>query len=119
MPLSYRREVADLIFLYKCLHGHLDVDFSSELSFIASTSGVNLRSRDSLQLLSPHANTEKFKASYFNRIVNLWNSLPYNVRSCDRLCDFKCCISTIYSKKVESFDIDNSATWSSSCRYSS
>ena len=42
LPLSYRREVLDLVFLYNGLHGAIDVDFTDEIAYV--NSGRNLRS---------------------------------------------------------------------------
>ncbi len=34
LPLYYVREIQDLVFFYKALHGYVDVDISNYVSFI-------------------------------------------------------------------------------------
>ena len=52
LPFSYRREVADLIFVFKILHGMFDVDFSPEISL--ADFNHSLRSRwDNSLLVEP------------------------------------------------------------------
>ena len=41
----------------------------------------SLREKDSLTLKKNYAQTNTFKFSFFNRIVDMWNWLPFHVRS--------------------------------------
>ena len=41
----------------------------------------SLREKDSLTLKQNYAQTNTFKFSFFNRIVDMWNWLPFHVRS--------------------------------------
>jgi len=49
----------------------------------------SLRGRDNLTLKKQFARTDVFKFSYFNRIVNLWNSLPNSTCSATSVSNFK------------------------------
>ena len=70
LPLSYRREVLDLVFLYNCLHGAIDVDFTDEITYVNSCG--NLRSTSHvLNLQTKLVKTETYKSSYFSRVVIL------------------------------------------------
>ena len=53
-------------------NGHLDIDFSQFLDFIA---------KRTKSLKKKYARTNILKKSYFNWIVDEWNSLPLEVRS--------------------------------------
>ena len=61
-PLSFRRMIADLVFLYQCIHRTIDVDFSDVLKFCSSN--LNTRSLNVNVLETHPARTESFKLSY-------------------------------------------------------
>lgn len=116
LPLSFRREITDLLFLYKILHDVIDVDFSDTVHIIDHDQS-NLRSANNGPVLSAHfARTETFKASYFNRITLLWNSLPMHIRQSSSLNVFKSKLTMFYSEKLTGFNVDNSCTWITTCR---
>ena len=77
LPLSYWLEYLDLVFFFKCLHGHTDLtSFNYYFSFVTSQtrqacSGLNLKINKN--------RTSTFRDFYFNRIVNLWNNIPNDV----------------------------------------
>ena len=70
IPLSLDRELKDLAFFYKCLYCSTDLDVLNYVSFI---SHGRTRQSDSFNLRTPLCKTSTFQASYFNRIVKLWN----------------------------------------------
>ena len=70
IPLSLDRELKDLVFYYKCLYCSTDLDVLNYVSFI---SHGRTRQSDSFNLRTPLCKTSTFQASYFNRIVKLWN----------------------------------------------
>ena len=43
--------------------------------------------------------TDIFKFSFFNRIVDLWNNLPVNIRTLDSFCSFKNKVNNFYFDK--------------------
>lgn len=118
LPLSYRREVADLIFIFKYLKGAMNVDFNDEVRVL--TNNRSLRSSsEGLLLRSLHVRTECFISSYFNRICHLWNILPIHVRNSTSISIFKSQLYEFYIYKSENtFDIFSSCTWTSTCRCS-
>ena len=114
LPLSFRREITDLSFLYKILHSLVDVDFNDVVHF---TDPSHLRSANNGPVLStPFTRTETFKGSYFNRISHLWNSLPLHIRQSNSLNVFKSKLNFFYSLKLFDFNVDNACTWISNCR---
>ena len=72
LPLAYDREIKDLVFFYKAVYGHIDIDVSDYVTF-------NNQSRRSQSagcyLAFPACKTCTLQASYFVRIVKLWNNL--------------------------------------------
>ena len=112
LPLTFRREINDLLFLYKCIHGLITVDFDTEISYTT----VSNRRFNGVVLILNSVRTETFMSSFFNRIVHMWNALPDNVRNADSFAAFKRNIFTLYIDKLPSFDVDNLCTWTTTCR---
>jgi hypothetical protein len=75
LPLCYDREVRDLIFFYKALHGLYDLNVLDYVSFVTHGRTRLNNSNSTLVLKNPLCKTSTFKASYFNRIVRMWNSI--------------------------------------------
>ena len=85
LPLAYDREIKDLTFFYKAMHGLYDLDVLKFVSFVTHSRTRNCNN-PSLLLKIPSCKTNTFKSSYFNRIVLLWNyvckvALPSDFRS--------------------------------------
>ena len=75
MSLSSRRIYLDLLFLFKCLHGHYDLDISNYLKlYDFEHESYDLRNTE-LTFKIPYARTNIFKFSFFPRVARLWNSL--------------------------------------------
>jgi len=115
LPLSFRREMNDLILIFNCMYGSLNVDFTN---FISVVSLHNHRSINGVILRSPSSQprTETFMSSFFNRIIHLWNRLPSSIRNCTSSSVFKQKILHFYIDQLDSFNPDNSCTWTSTCR---
>ena len=65
----------DLLFLFKCLHGHYDLDISNYLKlYDFEHESYDLRNTE-LTFKIPYARTNIFKFSFFPRVARLWNSL--------------------------------------------
>ena len=78
--LRVKEDNFDVLFLYKALNGHIDVDLSNYVQFFKESDHCMLRRKDDCTLKKNYARTNIFKHSYFNRIVDMWNSLPHSVR---------------------------------------
>ena len=74
---------------YKVLNGFINIDLSPLIAFYSHSDRHSLRGRDNLTLKKQFARTDVFKFSYFNRIVDLWNSLPNSNRSATSVSNFK------------------------------
>jgi hypothetical protein len=88
--LEKRRARADLIFLYKILHGLTDNNLKK---FFVYTSNVltcvhNLRGH-AFKLMAPKPRTDVLKYHYIYRVIMLWNALPANVCDSPSLSIFK------------------------------
>ena len=105
--INYWLEYLDLVFFYKCLHGHIDLtrSFNYYFSFVTSQtrqtcSGLNLRNNNN--------RTSTFRNFYFNRITNLWNNVPNDVRQAESIHSFKRKLKSFYFKRLFNvFDGDN------------
>ena len=116
LPLSYRREINDILFLFKCMQGTYNVNIDTYIDSVPANTGLRSSSRGIL-LRSRRTRTESFKHSFFNRVVHIWNSLPENARNCTDLIVFKRMVLAFYRRKLETnYNIDNPCTWTSTCR---
>ena len=115
LPLSYRREIADLVHMFKYLCGMTNVTYSDVVQFSTPREGLRSAS-DPLCLTNNFARTENFKCSYFMRIVRLWNSLPFTIRSSVNVASFKDELTKLYFFKMRSYDVHNHCTLTSTCR---
>ena len=78
LPLTYDREIKDLVFFYKTLYGHIDLKMDSYISFIEHRC-TRLSQAASAVLQTPLCGTTTFQSSYFNRIVKPWNCICKDV----------------------------------------
>ena len=116
LPLCYRREILDLSLFFKCMHGHVDADLMQFVSFYDTGARSGSRSCARLLLKSKRVRTESFKATYFNRLVLLWNNLPVSIRKCPSVMSFKNSCNVFYLSKLQDhFDPENTCTWTSAC----
>ena len=89
LPLEKRRYLFDVTFLYKALNGYLNIDLTPLLNFYSQNDPLNFRHVEDYSLKLNFARTTKLKYSYFNRIVEMWNSLPLEIRLAHNLEAFK------------------------------
>lgn len=112
LPLVYDRELKDITFFYKCLYGQIDLNVHGFVSFV--THG-RTRLSNSFNLKTPICKTSAFQASYFNRIVKLWNFICKSVpdssfSSIDVFNNFL--KQTLTSLLCTTFDVECPCTWS-------
>ena len=114
LPLCYDREIRDLCFFYKALHGLTDINVYNFVTFI-NHNRTRCCKNPALMLKVPFCKTSTFRASYFNRIVPLWNVIskiaaPENFSSLSRFKRFL--LDTYFSLLTLNFDVDMMCTWS-------
>ena len=113
LPLSYRREILDLVFIFKCFLGYYEIDVNNYLTFPHPL----LRSHDQAKLTPGKCNTTTFMYSFFLRIAHIWNSLPTEIRQLRLIPDssirrFKQDISGHYLSLLSThFDAYKTCTW--------
>lgn len=86
---EHRRFLFYVLFFYKALNGYINLDMSTYVQFYSDTDRYPLRGKDSLTLKKTYARTYAFKFSFFNRSVDMWNSLPFHVKSASSIPIFK------------------------------
>ena len=67
LPLSFRREIHDLCFLFNCIHGKVNCSFSNFINLVDTSTGRRAAQKDIL-LNIPRVKTTIFYNSYLNRI---------------------------------------------------
>ena len=81
--------MADVTFLYKALNGTINVDLTKYLNFYSMQDRYIVRGCDSMRLKKNFNRTNYYKFSYFNRIVDSWNSLPSSIHNSSDLKTFR------------------------------
>ena len=87
LTLERRRFLFDVTFLFKVLY--MAVDFSQFLDFYCQEDRYSFRHFDNRSLKKRFARTNVLKNSFFHRIVDKWNILPYEIRSASNVYTFK------------------------------
>ena len=96
--IIYRREVKDLSTFYKMKNRHFNSSWNSCFQFCFDE---RLRSHSSSELKINRVRTERFKGTFFNRILYLWNNLPDELRTANSsLSSFKRLCTIFYKDKV-------------------
>ena len=111
LPLTYDREIRDIVFLCNCIFGHTDLNIDRFVTFVphdhSRTQNPTLMSRPA------HCRNTTFQASFFNRTVKPWNTIC-NLASPDKftsLSIFKNFLLTTYFTLLDTtFDIDMPST---------
>ena len=102
LPLEYRRQIRDLIFLFKIRTGLLDIDHSCFLKQTTS-SRYNTRNFSYLNYHVRLARQDYFKYSYFLRVTVLWNDLPQDLKCITLLTTFKREIINFFKTKLKHY----------------
>ena len=93
--LEYRRLEFDVILMFQICHNLSDLQFDDY--FIHSKRRCDLRSHEFVIQSKFYANCDQFCNFFFNRIVRIWNSLPYDLVSATSLQVFK--------RRLKNFDL--------------
>jgi hypothetical protein len=106
LPLDFRRDISDLILLFKSKHHLITMDINKHLC--TYNPGYQSRNYDenNFHLIIKH-NQKYFQNSYFIRSEKLWNSLPTEIKKSSSLCSFKTCLNNLYSIKSKSYKLPN------------
>ena len=85
LPINYWLRYLDLIFLYKCIYGIIDITLDNFAQFC---SGLSRQRSSELSLKNKTAKTSLFRGCFFIRITNMWNALPIAKRSKGKVSSF-------------------------------
>jgi hypothetical protein len=78
LPLSLRRDYLDMIFFYNFLHNITEVNL--DVTFVNASLCRRRAAIDDLMLVKRINNYNFVDKWYCNRIVHVWNKLPYELR---------------------------------------
>ena len=97
MPVKYRIDFKVLLTAFKALHGKAPV-YLSELLAFRETRVPRFSNQYFLEV--PRTKCVTFGDRAFSVYApKLWNSVPYEIRSCHEIEDFKTKVKTYLSKK--------------------
>ena len=89
LTLEQRRFLFGVTFLFKALSGYMNGYFSPFLDFYFREDHYSFRHFDNRSLKKRFARTTVLKNSFFHRIVDRWDILPFEIRSASNVCIFK------------------------------
>ena len=116
LPLSYRREIVDTCFLFKCLNAEYNVEIFDFVSALSDGTRSTPNNNGTHKLKPVLCRTEGFKRSYFNRVVHTWNLLPEQCRLSSDTHSFKKNVNDFfYNERAQHFNADNVCTWRLKC----
>ena len=69
--------------------GYINIDLFTYVQFLSDSGRYPLRGKDECTLKKNYARTNTFKFSFFNRIVDMWNTLPLPIRQARTIASFK------------------------------
>jgi hypothetical protein len=115
LPLSFRRDIMDLNFFYKCLNGLNHVDVTYFVRFTSDSTVITRNSRDPNLLKVPLCRTNIYKNSYFNRISYSWNTLPLSIRCANNVNAFKYKLKGYFTALLPNFNPDCCCTLYGKC----
>ena len=116
LPLMYWLELNDLMYFIKALK--YPSDNFSVLSFV-SFSKVGTRASTAHKLVHNYSRTTTYRHFYFNRLVRLWNSLPFIDLSQSLQCIKSKLLSYLWDHFTNHFNPDNPCTLHYLCPCSS
>ena len=102
LPLEFRREIADLILLYKSKTGLIPMDVNNFLCSYEPGFRSRNYNKNNYYFLLKHKQ-QYFRNSFFVRSASLWNSLPADLKLCGSLNSFKVSIRKHYVSKLISY----------------
>ena len=107
--LLYRRRRADVLQLYKILHGFDDFDLDNVCEicgkpvFQRSLGRERMNTRGHCYKLQTHSCSTNRKLSFFGRVVPLWNKLKSQTVCCETVNDFKAKLAEEWSNQEDMY----------------
>ena len=122
LPLSFRRELNDIIFFCRSLNNQINFDIKNHLKFVGGPLGARTRNAiQQLTLIIPRTKTTTAAHFYPTRLARIWNSLPLNTRQTIKPLSsnlvLKQHLLPIFRNELTThFDSDNTCTWIHYCQ---
>ena len=99
LPLEFRRDISDLCLLFKSRTGAISTDVNNYIYiFEPGYQSINY-DKNNYNFLIKHKQ-DYFRNSFFIRSVELWNTLPSDIKSSSSLGIFKSHLHRLYSTKL-------------------
>ncbi len=102
LPLQYRREISDLLLLFKSRNGLVTTDVNNILDTFVSPYRTRYSHPNNYNLTIKHKQ-DYFRKSYFIRSALLWNDLPSDLKECYSLPLFKSKLIKLYHSKLGTY----------------
>ena len=87
---------ADVTSLDKTLHRIIDIDCEPYVDFYKETDHYSFRHNDKLTLKIRYARTSVLKYTYFHRVVETWNFLPFSIREATSVNSFEALVKKFF-----------------------
>ena len=89
LPFHKRVVYFRCIFIHKCIHDLSSDFFKNKFLEVSSVHSFNTRHSTNRNLIFPKCNTEYCKKSFIHSAINLWNSLPNDLKGTESIFSFK------------------------------
>ena len=101
-PLEFRTEISDLLLVFKAKTGLIPMDINNYLCTYKP--GYKSRNYDenNFNFLTKRKQ-QYFRNSFFIRPASLWNSIPSDLKTCNRLSSFRASLRKYYESKLPSY----------------
>jgi len=121
LPTSFRREILDIIFFLKCLHGKTSYNITDYVQFSNRQAGVRTRHAELNTRLSISKPTLSSTAHFYPyRLTKIWNSLPQHLQTTlkpisESLVMKQFLVPFYRERLINHFDPNDTCTWISWC----
>ena len=106
LPLEFRREISDLILLFKSKHRLITMDINKYIYTYNPSYQSRNYDENNFNIIIRHKQ-DYFQNSYFVRTVKLWNNLSTELKAIYSLSAFKTHLNKLYSRKTKSYKLPN------------
>ena len=89
LSLEERRHQADMVLVYKILHGKEDIEAADMFSMAAEAVRVTRTAADPLNVRVRHGRLDCRKFSFSVRVTELWNNIPADIKNSRSVTSFK------------------------------
>ena len=102
LPLDYRREISDVLLVFKSRNGFISTDIRKYLRTFEPCYRTRKYDPDNFNLIYEY-NQDYYRESYFIRSAKLWNLLPSSTKAINSFSSFKSSLINIYLSKLETY----------------